>query len=75
MQSALSDPAASLTPYAVEVRYPDADRVTEEDARQAIRDAEEVHHYVLSHLGERGDSPDPIRSDLLDDRYLGWDGS
>lgn len=56
----LSDPAASLTPYAVEVRYPEADQVTEEDARQAIRDAEEVHHYVLSRLGETGGSPDPI---------------
>lgn len=56
----LSDPAASLTPYAVEVRYPEADQVTEEDARQAIRDAKAVHHYVLSRLGETGGSPDPI---------------
>ncbi|HIH03177.1 MAG TPA: HEPN domain-containing protein [Methanoregulaceae archaeon] len=50
----LSDPAASLTPYAVEARYPEAEQVTEEDARHAIEDAEEIHRYVLLRLGQAG---------------------
>ena len=56
----LSDPAAALTPYAVESRYPEADQVTEEDARHAIKDAEEIRRYVLSRLGQAGWSDGPV---------------
>ena len=57
----VSDTAAALTPYAVEARYPEvADQTTEEDVRQAIRDAEEVYRYVLSRFGEPNQPAGPI---------------
>ena len=36
-----------LTPFAAEVRYPNEDDVSAEDARKAIRQAEEVQRVVL----------------------------
>ena len=57
----VSDTAAALTPYAVEARYPEvADQITEEDARQAIKDATEVCCYVLSRLGDLDQPAEPV---------------
>ena len=42
--------ACNLTPYAVEVRYPDSPSPLPEDAREAVHAAEAIRNYVLGKI-------------------------
>ena len=42
--------ACNLTPYAVEVRYPDSPSPLLEDAREAVHAAEAIMNYVLGKI-------------------------
>ncbi len=44
------DAAASLTDHAVEARYPGPPTITEDEAREAIRNANTIVHDILDHL-------------------------
>jgi len=44
----------TLTPYAVRIRYPIFEEISEEKAKEAIRIAEEIKELVLKHLPELG---------------------
>jgi len=46
----MRDAAASLTPYAVEARYPEFEEPLVEDARAAVGIAQETAHLVLEQL-------------------------
>jgi hypothetical protein len=46
----LEEEAASLTPYAVETRYPEFEEPSVEDARESIEIARKVAHFVLQRL-------------------------
>jgi HEPN domain-containing protein len=46
----LQEEAASLTPYAVETRYPEFEEPLLEDARESIEIAKKVAHFVLQRL-------------------------
>jgi len=39
--------ACELSPYAVEVRYPDSPSPSSEDAREALHTAETIRNYIL----------------------------
>jgi HEPN domain-containing protein len=39
--------ACDLSPYAVEVRYPDSPSLSPEDAREAVHTAEVIRNYIL----------------------------
>jgi len=42
--------ACDLSPYAVEVRYPDSPSPLLEDAREAVHAAEAIRNYVLGKI-------------------------
>jgi hypothetical protein len=42
--------ACDLSPYAVEVRYPDSPSPLPEDAREAVHAAETIRNYVLGKI-------------------------
>jgi HEPN domain-containing protein len=42
--------ASELSPYAVEIRYPDSLSPSLEDAREAVQAAEEIRTYVLEKI-------------------------
>jgi HEPN domain-containing protein len=44
------DIAEKLTDYAVDVRYPISEEITEEEAKEAIKIAEEIKEFILNKL-------------------------
>ena len=50
----LQDKVTRLTPYAVEIRYPELEEPLLEDAREAVEIAEQVRNFVLQRLGLGG---------------------
>jgi HEPN domain-containing protein len=42
--------ACDLSPYAVEVRYPDSPSPSPEDAREAVHAAETIRNYILGKI-------------------------
>lgn len=54
----LKDDAASLTPYAIETRYPEFEEPLLEDAKKSIEIAEKVGRFVLQKL------PKEVKGDL-----------
>jgi HEPN domain-containing protein len=44
------DIAEKLTDYAVDVRYPTSEEITEEEAKEAIKIAEEIKEFILNKL-------------------------
>jgi len=42
--------ASELTPYAVEIRYPDSPSPSSEDAHEALESAESIRDYVLEKI-------------------------
>jgi HEPN domain-containing protein len=44
------DIAEKLTDYAVDVRYPAPEEITEEEAKEAIKIAEEIKEFILNKL-------------------------
>jgi HEPN domain-containing protein len=60
----LKDEAASLTPYAVETRYPEFEEPVLEDANESVEIAKQVANFVLQRLSEEvrgGSGADSIR--------------
>lgn len=54
---ALEADAASLTPFAVEARYPEFEEPRLADARAALRSAERIALFVLSRVPDHGGRP------------------
>ena len=42
--------ACELSPYAVEIRYPDSPLLSPEDAREAVHTAEAIKNYILGKI-------------------------
>jgi HEPN domain-containing protein len=55
----LQEKAASLTPYAVETRYPEFQEPLFEDAKEAVETAEMARDFVLQRLPEEVRGGDP----------------
>lgn len=55
----LKDEVASLTPYAIETRYPEFEEPLFVDAQEAVRVAEKVKHFVLQKLPQETKSGAP----------------
>jgi HEPN domain-containing protein len=46
--------ASELSPYAVDIRYPDSSSPSPEDAREAVGVAEIIRNYILGKIGMYG---------------------
>lgn len=58
---ALHDTASQLTPYAVEIRYGESEAPSEEDAKAAIKIAQQIKDFILGKLPDEVKIPHNAR--------------